>query len=121
MLNNRILMILATAVSSVVRECDPANRTVGRPDAAGQRGRSGGSPGNRGFPHICSAVGDRPGCDANFSLVAVQSGRWCAVRGMGNRYLTQSTACGGVHVAINCLNVIGNRAYVSGVVTQSSI
>jgi hypothetical protein len=61
------------------------------------------------------ACGDSPGCDANFSLVANMhadgsvNGQWQDSFGHGN---------GGVHVAIDCLVVVGSQAVVGGVVTK---
>jgi hypothetical protein len=55
--------------------------------------------------------------DANFSLVAIQhsdgsvTGQWTDQFGQGQ---------GGIHVAINCLFVQGNQAWVSGFVTQGT-
>ena len=51
--------------------------------------------------------------DANFSLVAIQhgdgsvSGQWTDQFGQGQ---------GGIHVEINCLLVVGNEAWVSGII-----
>ena len=56
-----------------------------------------------------------PGCDANFSLVANAKadgsvkGQWTDVLRIPNGFI--------VHTTIDCLNVIGNEAWVSGVVT----
>ena len=55
--------------------------------------------------------------DANFSLVAIQhgngdvSGQWTDQFGQGD---------GGVHVAVNCVFVAGNQAWISGVITSGS-
>jgi hypothetical protein len=60
----------------------------------------------------------KPGDDANDSMIAIQyadgsvSGQWIDQFGHGN---------GGVHVAINCLEVVGNQAWISGIVTQSPV
>jgi hypothetical protein len=57
-----------------------------------------------------------PGVNANFSLVAIQhadgsiSGQWSDQFGHGD---------GGYHIAVDCVLVLGNRAYIGGVVTQS--
>jgi hypothetical protein len=65
-----------------------------------------------GGPDICSGTGGAPGCDANFSLVALQysdgsvSGQW---------HDQFSQPFGGIHVTVNCLVVVGNDAWVSGV------
>jgi len=120
MLSNRILMILATA--AVFGCSESAIPPTAQSDGRTLQASAGGQvvhQATAGSPDICSAVGDKPGCDANFSLVAVQS----ADGGVTGEWVDRTSHVnggGGVHVAINCLNVIGNRAYVSGVVTQSS-
>jgi hypothetical protein len=56
--------------------------------------------------------------DANFSLVAIQygdghvSGQWTDQFGQGQ---------GGIHVAVNCVFVAGNQAWISGIITQGNI
>lgn len=69
----------------------------------------------RGVAHRIHAGGAdiiAPGVDANWSLVAVQyadgsaSGNWTDQFGHGN---------GGVNIRINCVNVVGNEAWVSGI------
>jgi hypothetical protein len=66
---------------------------------------------------VCEAFGLPPGCDANFSLVANEkadgsiSGQW------------QDTFAGGgegIHVAIDCIKIIGNGAIVGGVITHGT-
>lgn len=58
-----------------------------------------------------------PGVDANFSLVAIQhadgrvTGQWSDQFGHGNN---------GVHVAIDCVHVVGNRAWLGGVATDKT-
>jgi len=58
-----------------------------------------------------------PGVDANFSLIAIQhadgsvSGQWSDQFGHGN---------GGLHVEVNCVEVLGNQAWISGVITQAN-
>jgi hypothetical protein len=55
--------------------------------------------------------------DANFSLVAIEhgdgriTGQWTDQFGQGE---------GGIHVAVNCLFVVGNNAWVSGIITSGS-
>jgi hypothetical protein len=55
--------------------------------------------------------------DANFSLVAIQhgdghvSGQWTDQFGQGQ---------GGIHVAVNCVFVAGNQAWISGFITQGN-
>src|SRR5690349_2144966 len=72
-----------------------------------------------GGPDICSGVGDKPGCDANFSLTANQYSNGSATGHWVDRS-SQVNGGGSFVVAVNCLNVIGNRAYVSGVITQGN-
>ncbi len=74
---------------------------------------------NAGVVHHVSVGGNdacpTPGCDANFSLVANAKadgsvkGQWTDVFRIPNGFI--------VHTKIDCLNVIGNEAWVSGVVT----
>ena len=58
----------------------------------------------------------KPGTDANDALIAIQhadgsvTGQWTDQFGHGN---------GGYHITVNCLEVDGNKAWISGVVTQS--
>jgi hypothetical protein len=68
-----------------------------------------------GTPDFCSALGGKPGCDANWSLVALQM----ADGSVTGEWQDQFSKGIGFHIAVNCLNVIGNQAYISGVVTQS--
>jgi len=119
MMSNRILVILATGVVFGCSESaiTPTAQSDGSPLEA--------SPASRavhqviaGSPDLCTGVGDRPGCDANFSLHALQRADG-SVTGQWDDRFSQVNGGGGVHVAIDCLNVIGNQAYISGVVTQS--
>ena len=70
-----------------------------------------------GGADACEAFGLPPGCDGNFSLVANEhsdgsvSGQW------------QDTFAGGgegIHVAIDCINVVDNWAIVGGVITHGT-
>ena len=55
--------------------------------------------------------------DANFSLVAIEradgsvSGQWTDQFGQSD---------GGVHVEVNCLLVVGNQAWISGIIKSGS-
>jgi len=70
-----------------------------------------------GGADICEALGLPTGCDANFSLVAngkadgSVKGQWQDSFGHG---------IGGIHVAIDCLNVVGNGAVIGGVITHGT-
>ena len=70
-----------------------------------------------GGADACEAFGLPPGCDGNFSLVANMkangniTGQW------------QDTFAGGgegIHVAIDCMKIIGNGAIVGGVITHGT-
>ena len=60
-----------------------------------------------------------PGQDANFSLIAIQhadgsvTGQWEDQLGPGNG------AEGGFHIAVDCLSVQGNQAWIGGVITKA--
>lgn len=73
-----------------------------------------------GSPDLCAAIGAKPGCDANYSLVAQRRADG-SVTGEYHDQFTPFPGFGGtaIHIAVNCLNVIGNQAWISGVVTQS--
>lgn len=72
-----------------------------------------------GGPDVCTGFGAKPGCDANFSLIALQyadgsvSGQWI------DRF-SQNFGGGGITVAVNCLAVSpsGTTAWIGGVVTK---
>jgi hypothetical protein len=120
MVSNRILMILAAAAAFGCSESAvPPTAQSDGPTLQASAGSQVVHQASAGSPDICSAVGDKPGCDANFSLTAI---RWAdgSVTGQWVDRVSQVNGGGGIHVAVNCLNVIGNRAYVSGVVTQGN-
>ena len=68
-----------------------------------------------GGPDACVGLGGSPGCDANFSLVALQyadgsvSGQW------HDQFVHPF---GGVHVTVTCLSISGNQAWISGVISH---
>lgn len=72
-----------------------------------------------GGADICEALGLPTGCDANFSLTANKkadgsvSGVWTDIFAGG--------AGQGIHVAIDCLNVVGNGAVIGGVITNGNV
>lgn len=70
-----------------------------------------------GGPDICEAMGYRPGCHANFSLVALEfaDGR------VAGELTDRGFAGSGFHAFIDCLSINGNEAWVGGVITRGSI
>lgn len=71
-----------------------------------------------GTPDVCEAFGfPSPGCDANFSLVALEFANG-SVRG---QYTDRFANGQGFHATIDCLVVDGNQAWVSGVVTTGYV
>jgi hypothetical protein len=70
-----------------------------------------------GGPDACIALGfEHPGCDANFSLVANQY----ADGSVSGQYTDRFANGDGFHAVVDCLVVIGNDAWISGVITQGS-
>jgi len=71
-----------------------------------------------GGADICEALGMPTGCDANFSLVANEK----ANSGVSGQW--QDTFAGGgegIHVAVDCMNIVGgNFAIIGGVVTHGT-
>jgi hypothetical protein len=75
----------------------------------------------QGVQHVVSVGGPDQDAtnhtDANFSLVAIQYGDG-SVKGQWSDQFGQGQ--GGIHVAINCLFVQGNQAWVSGFITSGT-
>lgn len=67
-----------------------------------------------GGPDICEAFGLRPGCDANFSLVAQKR----ADGTVTGQYTDRWPHGNGFHATIDCLVVVGNTAWLGGEITQ---
>ena len=71
-----------------------------------------------GTPDACVALGfEHPGCDANFSPVANQD----ADGDVSGQYSDRFANGDGFHAVVDCLVVIGNDAWMSGVITQGRI
>lgn len=70
-----------------------------------------------GGADFCVNFGLNPGCDGNFSLIALMNadgdvwGQYSDQFGHGN---------GGFHATVNCLTVVGNEAWVSGTITSGT-
>ncbi len=71
-----------------------------------------------GGADICESLGLPTGCDANFSLTAVKkadgsvSGQWQDTFAGGG---------GGIHVAVDCMNIVNNGAVIGGVITHGNV
>ena len=59
-----------------------------------------------------------PGTDANFSLSAVQRADGTVTGQWQDTFFGRGTPAVGIHVRIDCLVVVGNEAWVSGVITH---
>jgi hypothetical protein len=71
-----------------------------------------------GGPDACIAFGfEHPGCDANYSLVANQD----ADGDVSGQYSDRFANGNGFHAVIDCLVVVGNDAWISGVITHGRI
>ncbi|MCI0395059.1 MAG: hypothetical protein L0332_04885 [Chloroflexi bacterium] len=73
---------------------------------------------NAGGPDACEFLGfPHPGCDGDFSLVAQQF----ADGSVSGQYTDRFAQGNGIHAVIDCLVVVGNQAWVSGVITQGDL
>jgi len=71
-----------------------------------------------GGPDACAAFGfEHPGCNANFSLIAIERSDGSVTGHLIDRLGKDD----GFHAVINCLVVDGNNAWASGVVIQGHI
>jgi hypothetical protein len=107
-----ILVVFAVGCSeqqTAVAPDDPVS-PLSAPAAVVHRVTVGGSD-------LCQAFGLPPGCDANFSMVASEladgrvKGQW------QDTWFGRGVAAVPIHVTIDCIKVVGNEAWVSGVVT----
>ena len=93
-------LVLALSLAAAASAQSPiVNRvSVGGPDACAFFG----------FPH--------PGCDANFSLSAKRYADGTA----SGQYTDRFAKGDGFHAVIDCLVVVGNTAWISGVITHGT-
>jgi hypothetical protein len=59
-----------------------------------------------------------PGSDANFSLSAIERADGTVTGQWQDTVFGRGTAAVGLHVEVDCLVVVGNEAWVSGVITR---
>jgi hypothetical protein len=67
-----------------------------------------------GGPDACSGIGDKPGCDGNYSLVASQFADGSA----SGQYTDRFSNGNGIKGVIDCVMVVGNDAWISGWITS---
>ncbi len=70
-----------------------------------------------GGPDICVAMGLKPGCDANFSLEA----KLYADGSASGQYTDRNANGDGIHAVVDCVSVVGNEAWISGVITHGRL
>lgn len=115
---NRALIALA-AFGLFAVGCEGTDPTMPVPDGMTPQANRGPMVhhASLGGADCCEALGLPTGCDANFSLVANAfadgsvKGQWQDSFGGGS----------GIHVAVDCLNVVGNGAVIGGVITQGTV
>jgi hypothetical protein len=114
------LSVTLAALTLVALGCDASAPTTPPNSMSGPGGPLFAGGGN-GVVHRASVGGhdmdQAENTDANFSLVAIEhgdgriTGQWTDQFGQGE---------GGIHVEVNCLLVLGNNAWVSGIVKSGS-
>lgn len=72
-----------------------------------------------GSPDACIGFGLQPGCDADLNIKAMLYADGTA-SGQYNDRFSQAVGGGGFHAVIDCVSVVGNEAWVSGVITSGS-
>ena len=109
-------LYVVAALGIFTLACEAPSATT--PDLAPQLARGGVTHHvSVGGADICEATGRPIGCDANFSLTANMKADG-SVTGQWQDTFTGGGA--GIHVAIDCLNVIGNTATIGGLVIRGT-
>jgi hypothetical protein len=67
-----------------------------------------------GGPDSCTGHDDKPGCDGNLSLVATLYADGTA----SGQYTDRFSHGGGIKAVVDCVQVIGNEAWISGWITS---
>lgn len=62
-----------------------------------------------------------PGTDANFSLSAIEHGDGTITGQWQDTFFGRGTPALALHVQVDCLVVVGNEAWVSGVITRPAL
>jgi hypothetical protein len=70
-----------------------------------------------GGPDACAFFGLKPGCDANYSFVGTQFGDGSAT----GQYTDRFPRGDGIKGVIDCIRVVGDEAWVSGVITSGRV
>lgn len=83
-------------------------------------------PGNGGGHKVSVGGADMvpaggPGYDGNFSLVAIQDKNGNVKGQWSDQFGPRNGIDGGIHVAIDCLVVDGNQAWLSGFITHGNV
>lgn len=108
-----------TALGLLVLGCEGTGPTAPLSDGTGMSlsEHAAGPVAHRvsmGSADVCAGLGLPAGCDANQSLVAIEFANG-TVKG---QWHDQFAGGVGVHVAVACVSVSGNQAWVSGTVTN---
>lgn len=115
----RTLVVLAAFALFAVG-CESRDPTTPVADGLGLAPQANMGPvvhhASMGGADVCEALGLPTGCDANFSLVANEY----ADGSVKGQWHDQFAGGSGIHVEVDCLNVVGNGAVVGGVITHAT-
>ncbi len=114
-----VLLLLVMFVTSCVEEKAPTSATVDSSNDNLMAFSKGGVVHHVsvGGADVCEAFGLPPGCDANFSLEANMYDDGSV---LGQWQDTFSGGGAGIHVAVDCINIVGNGAVIGGVITHGT-
>lgn len=115
------LSITVAALTFVALGCDASAPTT-PPSSMSANGGPLFAKGGNGVVHRATVGGHDAdlfgNTDANFSLVAIEHGNG-DVKGQWTDQFGQGE--GGIHVTVNCLLVVGNLAWVSGIIKSGNV
>ena len=69
-----------------------------------------------GGSDICEGIGEKPGCDANLSLMAITLTNGKVIGQYSDRFANGE----GFHAVVDCLSVNGNDAWIAGVIKSGT-